>query len=374
MKRLKYTDIKKIKKLAGDTVLNIIIMFGKRSTGKSYSVKKEIIEDFMKDGKTFVYLRRTRGEVDRGKAGNYWRKMNESGVIRKWTNGAYDGVCAYGDAYYMYRYENGKRIRCETIGDIVYLASANRLTKSVEYSLFCNKIVFEEFITRDLYLDNEPYELFQFISTVFRGRNDCYVYLMGNDVTEYFPYKWAWNLNRMEKQEQGSLDIYQFTQRDELGEEYTVNIGVYRCADSEGEQSHMVFGRDANTVNSVGSAVSYTTVPKGYKFKTLYRIRIIDTGMEFMIDLIKDGGGYGVFIYPTSVYNKLPLETVPRVIYINPPNYIDTNPMHTTSFLDNKAENLIKKIFKDKSKVSYADNRVGDRFNMMLKNSGLMFR
>lgn len=368
---MKFTDLNTIKQVALENgkTLQVLIFTGKRDTGKSHAFKTEVVNNFMNSGETFVYMRRTAGETDRGKVGKYWRDFNGKKLMGL-TDSKYNIVSTYGDTINIGYREAGKYLYKEEFGEHVYLAATNRTQKSVAYPEKCTTIIYEEAITDTVYLEDEPELMFNFMSTVFRGRQGC-VYMCGNETTKYFPYMWEWGLGDLNKQPQGTLSITTYSDADENGIPFTINIGVYRCRDTEGHKSKMAFGALAKKINTIEASKEYPLIGKD-KATCVYKIRLIDKGCQFIIKLVEIKGELGLHI--VNLNGKFPVTDEQRIIYTYTPQKADFNPLHTTNFIDCGVEDYIIKLLRDKTKIAYEDNYTGDMFNMSVKNSSLLFR
>lgn len=88
-------------------------------------------------------------------------------------------------------------------------------------------ILYEEFITDNSYLYDEPRQLQQFVSTVARSEK-LTVILIGNTLSRVCPYFSEWCLEGVLKQKQGTIEIYHFHT-----EKGIVDIAVEYCANAD---------------------------------------------------------------------------------------------------------------------------------------------
>ena len=150
------------------------LLLGQRANGKSYQAKLTCLNNAYKNGRKFAYLRRWEKDIKQDNVSDYFGDM----PILDITEGQYVGVTAYHGYLYFYNLDDeGKIIKGQCIGR--YLAL--RLNERYKSQVFENYdyILYEEFITDQLYLDEEPRILQQFVSTVFR-HNKGKVILVGN--------------------------------------------------------------------------------------------------------------------------------------------------------------------------------------------------
>ena len=161
-----YWDI--TRPLSYGAFLNFIC--GNRGPGKTYGSKTWCGKHFVKTGNKFVWVRRYRTEF----AGNntFWGKVA----------GEFEGhrLKVSGDSYLIDGAEAGRRV----------VLSTSRMKKGIEFPNF-DTIIFDEFlIDKGVYhsLPGEVEIFLDLVDTVFRGRNDVRVFLLGNTISSVNPY------------------------------------------------------------------------------------------------------------------------------------------------------------------------------------------
>ena len=157
-----------------NALLNFLL--GGRGIGKTYGMKKWSINDFLKRGKQFIYLRRYKSELkDVDKFFNT--------VSQEFPDCDFE---TKGHTFYI----NNK-----CAGYAVSLSTA--LTKkSAEYPNV-NKIIYDEFLIMKSnlhYIPNEPEMFLEFFETVARMRDDVRAFFLGNATSENNPYFVYFNL------------------------------------------------------------------------------------------------------------------------------------------------------------------------------------
>ena len=170
-----------------------------RGNGKSYSAKKLIIKNYLKDGSQAVYVRRTKVEIDEVKD-TYWNDIGEEFPNLEFKVEGYIG------------YINGD----EVVHFIPLSTSTNK--KSASYPKV-KWIIFDEYIitktTYNRYLKNEMTLLLDLIETVGRDRN-IRVLLMANSVSFVNPLFSFFDIvpkenQRFSKYKDGLICVEQFT-------------------------------------------------------------------------------------------------------------------------------------------------------------------
>lgn len=334
-----------------------MILYGMRSNGKSYSVKKYALEQAWESGVKFVYLRRWSEDIKAKEVDTYFDDMD----IKAITSGKYTGVTAYQGFFYFTYFEDDKEKRGEQIGRYCSLNQSERYKSQVfkDYGI----VIYEEFLTNKIYLgsnDNpEPKQLMQFVSTVARDRN-IRVFLIGNTISRVCPYFSEWGLKGIMQQQPGTIDIYHLR-----GENGVVDIAVENCEVVE-TKSKMFFGNTSKQITSGEWEVNdCPKLLKPYAFyNMLYEIDIQYGEFKYIMQLLSDGetGGTFVYIYPNTTGRK-----IRRVIT----NIFNVDPMITNGLNPRiKAECLISECFRT-GKVCYSDNLTGTDFKQILSQYDL---
>lgn len=179
-----YFDIRDVMKESPNThIFNIV---GQGGVGKTYSVKKFVLLDFLKNGKKFVYVRRWTTEIQT--LDTVFLDIEDDKEILE----AYDD-CKYADKFERFHVmprgswfwlvgeKNDTQIEwLERIGRCAALSQSTRF-KGGTYPNF-RTIFQDEAITREGYVsgDDEASHFTQIVDTVARSNNDCIVILCGN--------------------------------------------------------------------------------------------------------------------------------------------------------------------------------------------------
>ncbi len=347
----KYYDIRNL--LSTDA--QYLMLLGERANGKSYQVKKTCLERAYKgidsEKGLFVYLRRWREDIKIGNVTSYFDDM----PIDKITHGEYDTVtCFQGYIYFATIDEDNKIKRGARIGRYCALNETERYKSNVFKGY--DSIIFEEFITDNIYLNEEPTKLQHFVSTVFRDRVGT-VFLIGNTLSRVCPYFSEWCLDNVLRQKQGEIDVYHFATMDNK----TVDIAVEYCENASKSNS-MFFGNAAkNIVGGVWETKEVPRLPRKYEeYEKLYEVLIEYQAFKFMLELLFEPkeGGFICFVYPQTKRKY-----VDRVL-----SDVASDKPNTTYCLNtsNKIESLINTCFKQ-AKVFYSDNLTGSDFTNVNK-------
>ena len=349
MKKKQYYDLKPLL----ETGCNWMILYGMRANGKSYAVKKHIIEDALK-GKKFVYLRRWSEDIKAKDVSSYFDDM----PFLEITKGKYCGIMAYQG--YFYFYNPGKDDKPARIGESIGRYCALNMGERYKSQVFADveNIVYEEFLTNRIYLGTnetpEPKLLMQFVSTVARDRN-IKIFLIGNTISRVCPYFREWSLTGIMEQKPGTIDIYHLH-----GENGVVDIAVENC-EVINTESKMFFGIASKQITSGEWDVDEKPkLLKPYQYyDILYEIKIAYGLFKYVMQLMQDpeNGGVFVYIYPLTKDRKFE-RTITDIF--------NTDPFITNGLLARiKAEKMISQCFRE-NKVCYSDNLTGTDFKQIL--------
>lgn len=224
---MKYYSLDRIKKK--NAVYNVII--GERSNGKTYAVLKEGLEKYWKDGGEIAIVRRWKEDITGKRASGIWNAINENNEVEKVTNGEFTGVHYYNGKFYLCNWNGNKVVYNETdcIGH-TFALSDNEHNKSISYPKVTT-ILFDEFLTKHLYLNDEFVLFMNTISTIVRQRTNVVIYMLGNTVNKFSPYFQEMGLNHIQKMEQGTIDIYRYGNS-------KLTVAVEYCASMESKKEN----------------------------------------------------------------------------------------------------------------------------------------
>lgn len=350
MRKKKYYDIRNVLKTAAE----YIILLGMRSNGKSYQVKKTILEEAYKTNNTFVYLRRYREDIKQGLVDSYFSDM----PIEEITEGNYNAVIAWqGFLYFATVDDAGKAEKGRKIGRYCALSEAIRY-KSTTF-IDCKYIVYEEFITDEIYLNDEPTKLQQFVSTVARGEK-LTVFLIGNTMSRVCPYFSEWSLKGTLKQKPGTIELYHMHYTKPNGEINTVTIAVEHCEVIDTGASMFFGSASKQIVSGEWDVKDAPKLPRPFKeYEKLYEMQVKYSDFIFaLVMLCDDNGRCYAYVYPAKE-----LDEKKRIIS----NEFFDNENITNGFnRKSRAECKLIELFAQ-GKVCYSDNLTAADFTNVRK-------
>ena len=346
MAKKQYYDITNLLK----TNASYLMLLGQRSNGKSFQVKKTVLEAAYHHDKLFIYLRRWERDIKQDYVTEYFSDM----PIKDITSGVYEGVIAYQGYIYFYNLDDdNKIIKGKTIGRYLAL-NLNERYKSQVFKDY-EYLIYEEFITDRLYLDNEPRTLMQLVSTIFRDRKGT-VFLVGNTLSRVSPYFHEWDLRHVLQQRLGTIELYHYHVGDD-----TIDLAVEYCANSN-KTNTMFFGQASKQIISgEWDTEDLPHLPGNQQdYECVYKVCVKYQSFSFMMNLLIDEDGSKiVFVYPHTGKTK-----VDRIIQ----DEFSTDPMINNK-LDprHKPEAHMLDCFRF-NKVCYSDNLTGTDFRHVIEH------
>lgn len=219
-KKPKFYNLENI--LAKNCVYNII--FGERSNGKSYALKKYAIDNYLERKEQTALIRRW-DEDFKGKRGVVlFDDICE--YIAKKTKNEWTDVKYYAGRWYLMRREEENVIVDDTPFLYGFSLTAMEHDKSTNYPNITT-IVFDEFLSRNGYLNDEFVMFMNTCSTIIRHRENVKIFMLGNAVSRYSPYFEEMGLTHVGEQALGTIDIYTYGNS-------KLSVAVERTAPTEG--------------------------------------------------------------------------------------------------------------------------------------------
>lgn len=204
---MKYYSLKAI--LAKKAQYNIII--GERSNGKTYAVELYGVERYTKTGEQMALVRRFKEDF-RGKRGQHiFDSLVDNRIIEKLTKGNYNDVSYYNGQWFLSKFDENTQtiIKDNKPFCIGFSLSDVEHDKSTSYPNITT-VLFDEFLTRQYYLNDEFILFMNTLSTIIRQRDNVTIFMLGNTVNKYCPYFREFGLTHITQMKQGSIDVYTY--------------------------------------------------------------------------------------------------------------------------------------------------------------------
>lgn len=355
---MKFYDIKHIDKK--NATYNVI--FGERSNGKTYATLKKGLEQYWKDGSQVAYVRRWKEDITGRRAQRLYSGLNENGEIERITKGKFTAVHYYAGRFYLCNYDDkGKAIYgdSDVIG-FTFALSDSEHDKSTSFPNV-NIIIFDEFLTNRLYLNDEFVLFMNVVSTIVRKRDNVKIYMLGNTVNKFCPYFKEMGLDHILQMEQGTIDLYSYG-------ESPLKVAVEYCKslNSNRIQTNKYFAFNNPKLDMItGGAWElniYPHLPHKYKPKDVLFTYFIEFNDEtYQCEVIETQGDLFTFIHRKTTPIKYGNDLVYSLEPSSSPYY-----NHNIYRPANRMQEKIARFFKH-GKVFYQSNDVGDAVNNFLK-------
>lgn len=332
------------------------LIFGKRSNGKTYSVLKEGLKNYIDHGKQMAYIRRYREDFVGKRGQTLFSALVSDGTIIDMTKGKWSGVKYQSGQWFLTKQdkESDREIKDSTPFCYGFSLASMEHDKSTSYPDITT-IVFDEFISRLGYLNNEFVVFMNVLSTIIRQRNDVTIYMLGNTVNKYCPYFAEMGLGHIEQMEAGKIDIYTYG-------DSKLRVAVERTKNHNigGRKSDVYFAFDNPSLSMItGGAWEldlYPHLPEDYTDEdVIYKFFILFNDQMLQGNVIeKDERAYIYFHRKTSKLRHPDDDLIFAEEYDPRPNHVRN--LRRSSL---KAAQKICWFFKN-SKVFYQDNDVGE--------------
>jgi len=354
-KKKKYYDIKPLLKL--DAEYNMIM--GERANGKTYSVLKLMIDDFIDTGRYGVYLRRYADEILPANMKSLFAPFD----IEKISNGKYNKISYRGRQFDIgvYDFEKDKWISKEPL---CFCAALNtwESAKGADRGVV-GIILFDEFLTRRFYLTNEFLSFQNVLSSFMRDRGNAKVFMVGNTVSFYSPYFEEFGLENVKDMKPGDIACFTFDNGTKIAVEYCESVG-------EGKDSAKFFNFNSSKANMITTGKweipNYPHYGKSIDFlrDVIFRCYISFDNELICCCIVQKSKE--VFLYFHLQTKEI--DTDNELMFTCQP---DGNPHHFTSFKSSslyygKVSQLINSLM-NSNKMFFSTNKVGEIFNNYFK-------
>lgn len=345
-----------------EATYNLII--GERSNGKTYAGLKYGLERYFRHGEQMAIVRRWKEDIRGSRASEIFSALIANDEIIKLSKGKYTGIHYWAGKFYPCNYDdNGKAIYSDSeVIAYPFALSDTEHNKSVSYPNITT-IIFDEFITRQLYLPDEFILFMNTVSTIVRQRTNVKIFMLGNTVNKYSPYFEEMGLKNVNKQEQGTIDVYKYG-------DTNLKVAVEYCKSmKKSKENNFYFAFDNPKLDMITSGAwelnLYPHCPIKYTPKDVLLNYFIEFSDEiFQAEIVQKDGTLFTYIHRKTT----PIRDVNKDIIFN----LDFNPKlnYNRSIMlgGNKILNWIKWFFVN-DKVYYQNNAVGDSIKAYINES-----
>ena len=189
------------------------MIIGQRSNGKTYSVCKHIVEDYLNEGKRGAYIRRYEESITPKNLQSLFNPHLQ--LIWELSEHKWNAVFYRAKEFHFCAIDSDGKIiaKDDTAFCITAAINTSENTKGEDRGEV-HTIVFDEFMTRSGYLNNEFVRFMNLLSTLIRDRENAVVYMLANTVNKYCPYFAEMGLKHIDKLAQGEIAIYNYGSSD----------------------------------------------------------------------------------------------------------------------------------------------------------------
>lgn len=329
------------------------IIFGERSNGKTYAVQEYALKEYIEKGSQLAVIRRWRDDFIGKRGQMMFSALVENGVVKKLTSGEWTDIYYHASRWYLCRYENDKRIMSEEPFAFGFSVTAQEHDKSTSYPKV-RTILFDEFITRTLYAQDE-FVLFQnVLSTIIRQRTDVIIFMLGNTVNKFCPYFNEMGLKHISKMKAGDIDVYNYG---DTGLKVAVE---YTESNKRGKPSDVYFAFDNPKLKMITGGEweidIYPHCPEKYRpCDIVYKFFIVFDGNILQCNVLSTDTGNYLFIHRKTTPLKNYDEDLIFTLDISPKPNIRKNIMRPHDNIGKRIAN-----FFIMEKVFYSTNEVGE--------------
>lgn len=359
--KIKYYSLDEILKYNAD--YNMI--YGERSSGKTTSVLRYALEDYIKSGfkNQLAIIRRWDTDFKGGNGQQMFDGIIKLNWVYELTEGHYNSIYYYSQRWYLCYYDDkGEKLDQEAEPFAFgFSITSEEHYKSTSYP-DVKTILFDEFITRTYYLPGEFVKFQNLLSTIIRKRTDVKIFMCGNSINKYCIYFNEMGLTNIKTQKQGTIDIYTYGESElKVAVEYT---GNYNKKDKSSNKYFAFNNPKLKMITDGGWEIDiYPHLPMRYTKKNIvYFFFIIFDRDILRCNIINIDNEVFLFIHRKTTEIR---EDNKQLVYQQHADYrrhYRTNILKPFSKPEKKIYELICK-----EKVFYQDNEVGEIFANYLK-------
>lgn len=351
----KYYNLSAI--LSKNAVYNVI--FGERSNGKSYAVLEYALKRFWADRSELAIIRRWSDDFIGKRGQMMFASLEHNGkgenVVSRITGGDWTNIYYYASKWYLCRFdEDGKREIMEQPFAYGFSITAQEHDKSTSYPRI-KTILFDEFLTRSMYVTDEFVLFMNTLSTIIRSnKTDVKIFMLGNTVNKYCPYFSEMGLKHVKEMKQGTIDIYTY------GDSKLTVAVEYVKPNANGKETDFYFAFDNPKLQMItGGAWEidiYPHLPKKYEHKHVVFNYFIKFDEEILhAEIVNVDKCLFTFIHRKTTPIKDDRKDLVFSTERSPlPNWAQNFYKPT-----NKLHEQVLKVWKS-DKVFYADNETGE--------------
>ena len=338
------------------------VIFGERSNGKTYAVLRYGLERYFEDGSVLGIIRRWDTDFTGATSmKTCYASLEHNGEgeneISELSHGYYTCIEYYAGKYYLaYDDGDGKIIRSDKVVAYAFALNVAEHSKSASFPTI-KTILFDEFMTRSGYL-NDEFILFQnTVSTIVRRRDDVKIFMCANTVNKFgCPYFTEMGLKHIKNMVQGDIEVYEYEDTPlKVAVEFSDSPAKKKPSDVYFSFKNPRLGMITGT-GCVWEIPSYPHCPVKYRPADIVFVFILIYDDEVLqADVVSvDSSTFIFFHRKTTPIKDDDNDLIYTTSYSEKPNY-RRNIFNRKYEVENKIAELFRL-----QKVFYADNEVGE--------------
>lgn len=362
-----------------DEYLTYVLCIGKRNNGKTFGYKLMGLYLYLEYGQPFVIMRRYAESIKAGKSRDSFSKIFNMKKLRRYSAfkklNDYDGIKFVSGAYYFYKLDEKKKKILESQPFCVVTAlNQGEIDKSVFDIENLSMVLFDEFLTRYGYLQDEFITFMNKISTLIRNNDKCVVVMCANTVTFDAPYFREMGITNIRHQREGSIQTYEYSGIVRQGVESHGKIVCYLCTDNvEGDKKEtpvdkfFAFGSPASQMITAGRwevarypRIKFDLYEKMRHRKEPIKLLTRDCYIKYKDDIlcleVYAGDVEGLFVLVRPYYSELDFD---KIICVWTNEHIFNKKAFLRIRNDRKIDKIIWTLYV-KNRFYYADNMTGE--------------
>lgn len=349
------------------------VIFGERSNGKTYSVLEYALKQYFTNNKQLAVIRRWGEDFKRKRAQTYFNSLSCNGkkenVIKRLSKGKYDRIIYLSAAWYLAYFDKelNKIVTDSKPFAFAFALSEWEHDKGNSYSDVCT-ILFDEFITRGVYLNDEFVLFMNTVSTIVRDRDDVKIFMCANTVSRFCLYFSEMGLKHVKQMKKGDIDVYEYG-------DSNLRVAVeYADSPSKNKPSDVYFAFDNPKLKMITGGDWELSIYPHLKYKNnkndiIFTYFIMFDDHTLQADIYDNEHGTYTYIHLKTTDIKKPEEDI-----IFSPDAVELNNCYTN--IARPVNKLTKKIYWYfiADKVFYQTNDIGDIVNSYITNCKHMIR
>ena len=342
------------------TVAQYYMIIGIRSNGKTYGVLDLGIKNYCQHNEQMAIIRRWDTDFTGKRGKEMFSNLINNKVILKWSKGKWNTVIYRASQWFLAKKENDEVVIDDTPFCHGFALNVNEHDKSTSFPKVTT-ILFDEFLSRKGYLNDEFIEFMNTVSTIIRHRTNVKVFMCGNTVNKYSPYFNEMGLYNIKTQKEGTIDVYKYG-------ESGLTVAVEYCALPKekikkektitGSEIYFAFNNPKLQMITTGAweIDIYPHLLQKYKPKEVIAKYYIEFDKDILeCEVVKQNLNIFTFIHrKTSPLKELPTDLIYTQRFSDKPNI--------TRRINKPRTNYERKIWWlfTNEKVFYQDNEVGE--------------